>query len=141
MIRLILVLSLFLLSLIGYSQSSEKGVKLTATVVNVANDKGMVHFALYDSEANFLSRTTTAKISENIKNGVCKVEFNDVKPGFYVIICFHDANENGKMDFQDNGMPLEDYGMSNNVLSFGPPQFNDGKFEVANADLSLNIKF
>lgn len=141
MIRLILVLSLFLLSLIGFSQTVEQGVKLTATVVNATSDKGTIHFALYNSEANFLSKIPTAKALGIIQNGVCKVEFNDVKSGFYAIICFHDANDNGKMDFEDNGMPLENYGLSNNVMTFGPPQFKDAQFEVANTNLSFDIKF
>ncbi len=141
MIRLILILSFFLLALIGYGQTDKQGVNLTTTVVNIANDKGKIYFALYNSEENFLARKPVSTASSTILNGISKAEFSNVTTGFYAIICFHDANDNGKMDFQDNGMPLEDYGMTNNVLSFGPPQFKDGKFEVKNTDLTLDIKF
>lgn len=141
MIRLILVLSLFLLSLIGFSQTDKLGVKLTAKVVNASNNKGKIYFALYNSEENFIARTPVATASSTIQNGISKAEFSNVMTGFYAIICFHDANDNGKMDFQENGMPLEDFGMTNNVMSFEPPQFKNGKFEVTNADLSLSIKF
>lgn len=53
----------------------------------------------------------------------------------------HDENENKAMDFDTNRMPLESYGMSNNPLSYGPPQYNDAKFELENEDLELNIRF
>jgi len=141
MIKLILILSFFLLSLIGFAQTQEQGFTIKATLVNALNDKGKVRFALYNSEVNYLERKPTATAVEPIKNGVSYVEFNNLKPGTYAIICFHDVNENGKMDFQENGMPLEDYGMSNNITSFGPPQFKEGKFELTNANLSLEIKF
>jgi uncharacterized protein (DUF2141 family) len=44
------------------------------------------------------------------------------------------------MDFELNGMPLEDYGMTNNVMTYGPPQYSDGKFELRNKDLTFEIK-
>jgi len=45
------------------------------------------------------------------------------------------------MDFDSNRMPLEDYGMTNNPLSYGPPQYDDAKFKVTNEDLNFNIRF
>ena len=45
------------------------------------------------------------------------------------------------MDFNESGMPLESYGTSNNVMTFGPPQYDDAKFKVENNDLELNIRF
>jgi hypothetical protein len=49
-------------------------------------------------------------------------------------------DDNGKLDFSLNGMPLEDYGSSNNVMTFGPPNFEDSKFEVMDKDLTFEIK-
>jgi len=76
-----------------------------------------------------------------IKDGKITVTFENVKPGDYAIIAFHDENENSKMDFRENGMPLESYGMSNNSMAFGPPNYNDAKFTVADKNLDLNIRF
>jgi uncharacterized protein (DUF2141 family) len=45
------------------------------------------------------------------------------------------------MDFDTSGMPAESYGMSNNPLSYGPPQYSDAKFELKSEDLSFNIRF
>lgn len=38
-------------------------------------------------------------------------------------------------------MPKESYGLSNNNLNFGPPEFESAKFEVNGNALILEIKF
>ncbi len=112
---------------------------ITATVVNVTSDSGKVAFALYDKE-NFMQVPIQSKDAK-IVDGKSTVTFENVEPGDYSVLCFHDKNNNGKMDFQENGMPLEDYGASNNVMSFGPPNFQDSKFTVSNEEIKLEIKF
>jgi uncharacterized protein (DUF2141 family) len=141
MIRFVLVICFYLLTLIGFSQNKTQSYKLTVSATNAISDKGKVYFALYDSKEHFINKQAIARAEGILTDGVSTVSFKDVKPGVYAIVCFHDANNNGKMDFQDNGMPIEDYGMTNNIVSFGPPLFNDGKFEVSNKDLSFEIKF
>ena len=69
------------------------------------------------------------------------VTFDHVTEGVYSIPCFYDENDNGKIDFNVNGMPLEDYGVSNKVMNFGPPRFSDAKFEVSDKDLTFEIRF
>jgi uncharacterized protein (DUF2141 family) len=76
-----------------------------------------------------------------IEDGKSTVVFEDVEAGDYAVICFHDKNDNDKMDFQENGMPMEDYGASNNVMSFGPPTYSNAKFTVSDNDVTLEIKF
>jgi uncharacterized protein (DUF2141 family) len=118
--------------------SNEKRT-ITVTVDNVTSDKGTVNYALYTKEG-FMVKPLKAKTS--IVNGKkSTVTFKDVSPGNYAIVCFHDANSNKKMDFQDNGMPLEDYGVSNNPMSYGPPQFDAAKFVVADKNVTLVIRF
>jgi len=111
---------------------------ITATVVNATSDTGKVSFALYNKET-FMKTPIQAK-NGKIVDGKSTVTF-EVESGEYAIICFHDKNDNDKMDFQENGMPMEDYGASNNVMSFGPPKYLDSKFEVVGDNLTLEIKF
>ena len=112
---------------------------ITATVVNVTSDSGKVSFALYNKDT-FMKVPLQAK-NAKIVDGKSTVVFEDVDAGDYAVICFHDKNDNDKMDFQENGMPLEDYGASNNVMSFGPPTYSNAKFTVSDKDVSLEIKF
>ncbi|MBL4604483.1 MAG: DUF2141 domain-containing protein [Flavobacteriaceae bacterium] len=121
------------------SLTVNKKQTITATVVNVTSDSGKVSFALYNKD-NFMQKPLQS-INAKIIEGKSTVTFEGVEAGEYAIICFHDKNDNDKMDFQENGMPMEDYGMSNNVMTFGPPKYIDAKFEVSKEDVVLEIKF
>ena len=112
---------------------------ITATVINVASDTGKIGFALYN-KTNFRMKPLQGAESK-IVNGKSVVVFENIEAGEYAIICYHDKNNNDKMDFEANGMPLEDYGTTNNVMNFGPPKFEDAKFTIIDKNLTLEIKF
>ena len=113
--------------------------KIKVTIDNVSSDKGVVNFALYQKDKFLLEPVQAVK--GEIVEGKTTITFNNVAAGEFAIVCFHDKNENGKMDFEPSGMPMEDYGVSNNIMRFGPPQYNDAKFVVADKDVSLSIRF
>ena len=113
---------------------------VTVTLDNVLNDKGNIIAALHSADT-FMKDEGIKNAEVKATKGVMTITFEDVKPGEYAIMVLHDANENKRMDFQQNGMPLENYGTSNNVMAMGPPQFKDAKFEVTDKDVDLNIKF
>jgi uncharacterized protein (DUF2141 family) len=113
--------------------------KVTATVVNITSDAGKVGFALYD-KSNFRKKPIQGKESKIIAGKSIAI-FENVAAGEYAIMCYHDKNNNDKMDFQSNGMPLETYVASNNIMNFGPQRFEDAKFMVSDNDVSLKIKF
>jgi uncharacterized protein (DUF2141 family) len=117
-----------------------KTFTIEVSVPKIANEKGKVLFGLYTSAENFNKRNALQNITGTIENNSTKVTFKNVPAGSYAIACYHDANDNNKMDF-DGYMPIEDYGMTNNVMQMGPPQFNDGKFELTDKDLIFEIKF
>jgi uncharacterized protein (DUF2141 family) len=53
---------------------------------------------------------------------------------------FHDENDNNKMDNNFLGIPIEDYGCSNNAKGFmGPPKWIDAKFEVSDKSIIQTI--
>lgn len=53
-------------------------------------------------------------------------------PGTYMISAYHDDNDNGRLDFDDQGLPFEAIGNSRDAIgSFGPPTFDQTKFVVA----------
>ena len=112
---------------------------VTATVVNITSNTGKVVFALYD-KTNFRLKSIQSA-NAIIEEGVSTVTFKNVNEGEYAIICYHDKNDNNKIDFKQNGMPLENYGASNNNMTFGPPKFEDAKFRVTDTNVSLEIRF
>lgn len=118
--------------------AQEKG-NITAEVVNASSDVGKIGFALYNKET-FMQVPIQAK-NEKIVEGKSMVTFENVDFGEYAIICYHDKNNNDRMDFAPNGMPIENYGASNNVMTFGPPTFEGAKFVVSEKNVYLKIKF
>lgn len=125
---------------ISFSNAQTNGRTITVTVNNVTNNNGKVLFGLH-TEDTFMKSKALQSAESIIKNGVAKVTFKNVKEGNYAIIALHDENNNKRMDMELNGMPKENYGMSNNPMSFGPPQFVDAKFEVGKENLDLLIRF
>ena len=140
--QVILALALLISSMIfaqATLKNSDEGISVTVSVVNALNDKGTVNFGFYNEE-NFMKQPIYIKTA-SIENGKSTVVFENVPKGFYAILCFQDENNNGRMDFDINGMPTESYGNSNNVINFGPPEFVRSKFEVKDHALNLEIKF
>lgn len=112
---------------------------ITATVINISSNDGKIGFALYN-KASFMQTPIQGK-DVKIIEGKSVVVFKNVVPGEYAVACYHDKNNNGKMDFSPQRMPLEDYGASNNHMAFAPPTFENAKFVVSDKDVSLAIKF
>jgi len=136
--NLILTIALVLTSIFSFSQDT--GISITVTVDNVKNDTGKVSFALHTKDT-FMKGNGIMNTETEIKDGKVTITFENVQPGDYAIMALHDENENERMDFRENGMPLESYGTSNNVMAFGPPQYDDAKFNVEKENIEMNIRF
>ncbi|KAA1244270.1 DUF2141 domain-containing protein [Aquimarina sp. RZ0] len=137
---LVLFLAITAVNYITNAQNTKEGVTITVTVPNVSNSNGSVLFGLYD-ETTFMTAAPIKSAKGKIIDGKTTITFTNVSAGEYGISCVHDANDNNRMDFEDNGMPIENYGVSNNNMSYGPPMWNDAKFEVGTENLDLEIRF
>ena len=149
MLRIFITALLYLISFFTQAQENphaeqkegdSQKFNIEVNVNQINSDEGRVYFALYSSSENFNNRISFETLDVKAKDGDVSVIFQEVPKGAYAITCFYDQNGNGKMDFTLNGMPLEDYGLSNNVMSFGPPNFEESKFEVIDKDLTFEIK-
>lgn len=120
-----------------FAQEDQTGVSITVTVP-VNSTEGKVIFGLHN-EQTFMKMPLEGQISQ-IEEGKATVTFNNVAPGTYAVMCFHDRNDDDQMNFEANGMPKEDYGVSNNVMSMGPPQWSDAKFEVGTEAITMEIR-
>ncbi|WP_047415776.1 DUF2141 domain-containing protein [Cellulophaga sp. Hel_I_12] len=129
---------LFLTSF-GFSQEAQ-GQNITVTIDNVLSNEGKVLLSLHTTDT-FMKGPGIQNLESTIIDGKVSFTFKNVAIGEYAIMALHDANDNKQMDFETNGMPKENYGMSGNEMSFGPPSFGDAKFEVKDEDLSFIIRF
>jgi uncharacterized protein (DUF2141 family) len=137
LVSMALSFSSLFLSAQSETETSAEGTTITISVP-VQSTEGTILVGLYQ-ESNFMQNPTIGAVGE-IKDGKSIVTFNNVAPGEYGITLLHDKNGNKRMDFDANGMPLERFGVSNNNMSYGPPQWSDAKFEVANSPIEMEIR-
>jgi len=137
---LVLIILMAITNYIAHSQEPT-GVDITVQINNLKNDNGFVLLGLHNQNT-FMKTEIPAlnSVQEKIKDGKIKVTFKNIPEGIYAIMVVHDENANNRMDFDLNRMPKEPYGMSNNNMSYGPPLFDDAKFEVGKEDLNLEIR-
>lgn len=139
---LAIIFALFISGLAAKAQETAKDSTGTISVeiLNVTSDNGKIVYGIYTKDS-FMKKPTFSKTAK-IKDGKSVVTFTDIPAGEYAVICFHDKNDNDKMDFETNGMPQEDYGVSNNKVNpFGPPVWNDGKFNFDGDEEKISIRF
>lgn len=68
------------------------------------------------------------------------IRIENLDPGRYAVIAFHDANANGRLDKNFWGVPKEPYGFSNDAQGFlGPPRFEDAAIDVGEGSANTTI--
>jgi uncharacterized protein (DUF2141 family) len=135
-----LLITFLALSLGLMVNAQNTGITITVTVENIKSNEGKVLIGLHNSET-FMRADGLDNVESTIENNKATLVFKNVKPGQYALLAMHDENENYMMDFEASGMPKESFGLSNNPMSFGPPQFNEAKFAVNDKDLNFTIRF
>ena len=116
--------------------------ELRIKVTGLRSTDGAVQFALYDDAQGF--PTEAGKIGgTNVKavaGGVVAV-LAGLAPGTYAVAVYHDENGNGAFDQGLFGLPLEDYGFSNDApVWFGPPDFADAAFALEGEVTEITIR-
>lgn len=123
------------------SISTVSAATLDVEIVGIASDSGDVHVALYNDPAGFpKSQGMLIETEAPIKNGIALATFKNLTPGRYAIAIYHDENDNNKFDQGLFGIPLEDFGFSNDVTVFlSPPEFEDAAFDVLEIGTRIRI--
>ncbi len=120
------------IGLLILSSTCASAASLDVLVTGLKNQAGYVHIALFDKPDHFPYRKGIL-LDEivSIKDLKALHRFKNLPPGDYGIAVFHDENNNDEFDQGLFGIPLEDYGFSNNApVFFGPPSFEAAKFTV-----------
>ncbi len=111
------------------------------TITDIKTVKGSVRMALYASAESFMKKHKAVR-EITVSGKMVSAVFENLEPGEYAISCYHDVNDNKKLDSNFMGIPREPYGFSNNARgTFGPPGFNDARFSVkANTKITISLK-
>jgi uncharacterized protein (DUF2141 family) len=128
------------------AQNSQDKVKLDGNirviVEGLENDKGFVQIGLFNSKESWegkIEKLRGAIIP--LKSTTMEWNIENIPFGEYAVKLFHDENGDNKLNTNFLGMPVEDYGFSNNpTVLFGPPSFEKVKFVFSSQDTSITIK-
>lgn len=117
--------------------NSDNECSLTIKITNILALKGDIYIAIYDNQNAFDNRN--AINSKRLKVTSTKEEYTVSLPaGEYAVMLYQDLNKNKKMD-RLFFMPLEPYGVSNNINGF--PSFDNTKFTLKKSKIiSINLK-
>ena len=118
-----------------------RSADLVVEVTGLSSNAGKVHFGLYDDPAAFPEdegRVEGTRVK--IKDRRAIAVFKDLRPGRYAVAVYHDENGNGEFDQALFGIPLEDFGFSNDATVFlGPPSFGEAQVSVPKEGARITI--
>ena len=103
---------------------------------------GDVYVSAHTSKDTFPQKGGDVPLKIKVKASAATqtVTFEKVPYGVYAISVWHDVNANGKLETGLFGIPKEPLGVSRDAKgSFGPPKFDDAKFELKEEKLKLSI--
>jgi len=134
--RLALVPALLLALLSG---AAAHAADLSIKVDGARGDGGAVRVALFDSADRFLKRPLHGA-SAPVRDGGATVALKDLAAGDYAVAVYHDANDNGKLDQNMMGIPVEAAGFSNDALgNMGPPAFEAARFALPSTGAAIRV--
>ena len=117
---------------------NESDLKLVITGVD--DVKGSMYIAVFDNKESFpdFGKQLVEKVLL-VDSKTLSCTFKDLPNSDYAVAIFHDKNNNGKLDKNAFGIPLEPYGFSQNARArFSAPPFNDAKI-VLDGNQSIEI--
>jgi uncharacterized protein (DUF2141 family) len=111
--------------------------EIDVTIPNVRNLSGKIGCQLFASADGF-PRDTTRAIARTVSlaaGPTASCDFRGLKPGAYAVAVMHDENDNGVVDTNLFGAPIEGYGVSNNhTYALKPPSWEESRFSLADAE-------
>ncbi|KGJ95708.1 DUF2141 domain-containing protein [Thalassotalea sp. ND16A] len=98
----------------------------------VNDDSSKLYVQIFKGEENYQNGNAESATITKAKNGKASISFKNLDKGDYALRFFHDQNNNGKLETNLFGMPVEGYGFSNNAKpNFGPVSYQQIKFSVS----------
>ena len=135
------VLFIFVAIALLLLSSTCSAASLEVLVSGLKSNDGDVHMALYNDPEHFpYQEGVMMEEKVLVFDNQARLVFNNLTPGDYGVAVYHDKNGNHEFDQIVFGIPLEDYGFSNNAtVFFGPPSFDEAKFSVTEPRTVIEI--
>lgn len=114
---------------------------LDVTAAQIMPGPGSIRFVLYRGANGFRHEDKAFKVlSAKADGAYASVRFQDLPPGQYAVLAYHDANSDQKLDLRFGMFPKEGWGLSNNPKVMGPPSFSASSFAVTDQNRSIKIE-
>ncbi|MCE7995013.1 MAG: DUF2141 domain-containing protein [Roseivirga sp.] len=122
----------------------EDTITITVTVEGIRNSSGSIAIALHNEESDSDFPEAEAFREESVSlnsSGDVEIVFEDIPAGDYAVALMHDENDNGDLDFNEFGMPIEGFGFSNEAMGDqGPPDFDQAAFSAEkDTDITVSL--
>jgi len=130
--------------LLAMAASASNATDVVVHVTGLGQPLGQVGCSLFSRATGFPMDATAARtqwLPADAQGVTCR--FNDVPAGTYAVSIGHDLNGNRRVDTNFIGMPVEQWGVSNNARPFlRAPRFDEAAFQVASdgKDLVIDIE-
>lgn len=140
----IVLFILILISILSFRQPISGD--LVINLENVKTSEGMIWLALYDSEQNLFVKSNSIlkgiKVEETGElTGDLTVKMDKVLFGTYALAIFHDINNNGKLDQNLLGIPIEPYAFARKPKSkWRAPRYKELVFDFSKPDQEITTK-
>ncbi len=134
--------TLLLFLILMTSSYAQDGGEIIVKVSGVASEQGQLRVALFDSPDGFPDQIEQSmkRSSVEVNGDSSTIIFSDIPFGEYVIAVFHDENDNGVLDTNDRGIPLEALGVSGDAaMKLGPPKYERAAFQFSINQTEIEI--
>lgn len=124
--------------LCGHSAVAEESVATNVIEFETQNrnDAGVVRCGLFNAGGWLKDAVKPAIVKINKTTALCV--FKEIPVGTYGISAFHDEDNNGKLNTNLVGYPVEEYACSNNARNmFSAPSWKDAKFKFKGGTVRL----
>ena len=142
-INISIILVLFVLpSSAGDGKKAESSkATLIVNFVGLKANEGNVKVALANSKENYKDhKNPFIGLTIEIKDNRALAIIDDITYGEYAVKAFHDRDANDDLNTNFLGIPIEDYGFSNDARGvFGPPDWSKAKFKVDKDTLKIEV--
>lgn len=123
------------------SAAAHAAAPLEVQLTGVQHERGAIRVGLYADDKTFRKEAQALAVQQVAATpGNVVVRFDELAPGRYAIMAYHDEDGNGEMNRRLGMFPTEGYGLSNNPKVMGPPAFEDSAFEASDSARTITIE-
>lgn len=138
---------LILVVFVSLTSIKGKNIQRTGDIIvvidDIVNNHGIIRSQLFHNPNNFPTKSEKAlrNITGIINHKSSKIIYKNIPFGEYAITVHHDEDNNGFMNRNFLGFPVEGYGLSNNPsILFKLPSYDECKFKLNSKSKPIHIK-